>query len=166
MWSRNSSSSQTDSFSDSFSPFSSRGLSSSDSSPPASNYELPRSRGMEVLSSLKRLETEANDFILKTTKQLADIAIPLSPRSDFPLDSSLDAVKDLRDRLATISFRSPPVLSHKAKITEGLDSIEANLKSAKQHWMNTLDSMRVQQTLEHGDAFSTGMASILPSDLR
>jgi hypothetical protein len=162
MWSRNSSSSPTDCFS----PFSSRGSPSSDSSPPASNYELPRSRDREVLSSLKRLEAEANDFILKTTKQLADIATPLSARSDFPLDSSLDVVKDLRDRLATISLRSPPVLSYKAKVTEGLSSIEANLKSAKQHWMNTLDSMRVQQTPKHGDAYSTGMSSILPSHIR
>ena len=162
MWSWNSSSSPTDCFL----PFSSRGLSSTDSSPPASNYELSRSRDRKVLSSLKRLEAKANDFILKTTKQLADIAISLSTRSDFPLDSSLDAVKDLRDHLATISLRSPPVLSYKAKVTEGLGSIEANLKSAKQHWMNMLDSMRVQQTQKHGDAYSNGMSSILPSHLR
>jgi len=164
LWSRNSSSSPTDPLS----PFSSRALSSSDSSPPASNHELPRSREMEVKSSLKRLEAEAHDFILKTTKQLTDVAIPLSarPDTDFPLSSSLDAVKDLQDRLAAISLRSPPVLSCKAKVTESLSSIEDKLKTAQQHWMNSLNSTRVQQTPKHGEAFSTGMSSILPSDLR
>jgi hypothetical protein len=60
LWSRNSSSSPTDSLS----PFSS---SPSDPLPPSSNDELPRSRDMKVLSSLKCLEAEANDLILKTT---------------------------------------------------------------------------------------------------
>jgi hypothetical protein len=122
---------------------------------------------MEVLSSLKRLEAEANDFTLKTTKRLAEVAIPLSarPDTDFPLASSLDAIKDLQNRLAAISLRSPSILSCKAKVTESLSSIEDNLKTAKQHWMNSLDSMRVQQTPKHSEAFSTGMSSILPSDL-
>jgi hypothetical protein len=155
LWSRNSSSSPTDSLS----PFS-RGLSSpSDPLPPTSNDELPRSRDMEVLSSLKCLEAEANDLILKTTKQLKNVAVPPSarPNTAFPLVSNLHTVEDLQNRLTAISLKSPLVLSCKAKLTAGLGCIEDKLKTAKRQWIHSLDSMRVRQTPKHGEAFSTGM---------
>ena len=154
LWSRESSSSPTDSPS----PFP-RGLSSSsDPLPPTSKYE-PRSRDSEVLSSLKCLELEANDFILKTTQQMGNGVAPLSERSDtaFPLASNLETVKDLQNRLAAISLMSPPVLSCKAKVTEALDSIENKLKTAKRQWMHSLNLIRVRQTPKHGEVFSTGL---------
>ena len=130
-------------------------------SPPSkttSKSPSPRHRDTEIITLLSDLQVAVKMLEDETSARLDVMERPSvrGPPTAFPLLDLIDRLEAFKDRLTTITFKSPAVTTAWEEISARIYFIEKRLVRAKKDWARDLATIKETHTPKTGIPFDTG----------